>query len=168
MTTIVAIDPGKNGGIAWKCGDLSGCEPMPETEGDVVAVIRRIIGHTFKHGQATIPASHTVFYLEDLVKHMGAGIPGSAMAVYASNWGFIKGCVQYSGAPLHLVNPSTWARSLGLGTSKGMSKREWKAKLKGHAQRLYPHLEITLKTADALLLLTYAVKQQSAGVEVPD
>ena len=161
MTTIVAIDPGASGGIAWVCpGEKPCCVPMPQTEGDLIARIKDIVARN-------VP---TVFYLEDLVKHMGAGIPASTMAVYASNWGFIKGAIQYSGSPLHLVNPRTWAKSLGLGTAsegagvtKAEVKRNWKNKLKARAQQLYPHLEITLKTADALLLLEYAIREQRGG-----
>lgn len=158
MTTICAIDPGASGGIAWCVpGEKPCCVPMPETEGDLILRLVTIVSRD----------GSTVFYLEDLVKHMGAGIPASTMAVYASNWGFIKGAIQYSGSPLHIVNPRTWAKSLGLGTAtqvpgtlKSVVKREWKNKLKARAQQLYPHLEVTLKTADALLLLEFAIKEQ--------
>ena len=150
--TIAAIDPGKNGGIAWiRPGGKPCCVPMPETEGDLIARLKQI---------APPDDYDAVFYLEDLVKHMGAGVPASTMAVYASNWGFLKGAIQHSGSPLHLVNPRTWAKSLGLGVAKGLSKTEWKNKLKARAQQLYPHLEITLKTSDALLLLEYACHEQ--------
>jgi hypothetical protein len=41
---------------------------------------------------------------------------------------------------------------LGLGVKKTYGTR-WKAHLKERAQALYPHLTVTLKTADALLIL---------------
>jgi len=34
-----------------------------------------------------------------------------------------------------------------------MSPVQWKNKLKAEAQRLYPDIKVTLKTADALLIL---------------
>lgn len=150
--TIVAIDPGKDGGIAFQTeGLLSGCFPMPGTEGDLTGLLRRL-------------QPPVTVYLENLVKHMGAGIPASAMAVYASNWGFLKGAVQMAGWPLHLITPAQWQKALGMGTRKrGSSKTDWKNKLKSEAQRLYPHLNITLKTADALLILAYAKAQEQKG-----
>jgi hypothetical protein len=133
---------------------------MPQTEGDVIDFIRKLSADCRKSDMSL------VFYLEDLVKHMGKGIPASAMATYASNWGLLKGAIQYSRWPLHLVNPRTWAASLGLGTRGELDKAEWKRKLRSEAQRLYPHLEITLKTADALLILQYAIKDQvRLGIE---
>ena len=40
-------------------------------------------------------------------------------------------------------------------TMKRMAKTEWKNKLKGLAQRLYPREKVTLNTADAILLAHY-------------
>jgi hypothetical protein len=164
MTTIVAIDPGASGGIAWCVpGQKPCCVPMPQTEGDLIAQIKLVKGHSFKHGIYTVPAESTIFYLEDLVRFMGK-TPMSHMAVYASNWGLIKGAIMYSGSPLHIVTPKAWMKSLGVGVpDRDRPRTEWKNKLKARAQQLYPHLEITLKTADALLLLEYAIKEQRNG-----
>lgn len=177
MKTIFAIDPGAAGGIAIQYKDYKAvCFPMPETEGDLIRLLS-----SFSH-----EPGERVFYLENLVKHMGPGMPASYMAVYASNWGFIKGAIQMQGCPLHIVTPQKWQKFLGLGITgrlkfdadkfHGLSeatkqekarirkandalKRAWKKKLKGEAQRLYPHLNVTDKTADALLLLSYAKAQ---------
>jgi hypothetical protein len=37
----------------------------------------------------------------------------------------------------------------------------WKAHLKGRAQALYPNLSVTLKTADALLILEAGLKMKT-------
>jgi hypothetical protein len=64
---------------------------------------------------------------------------------------------------LVLVRPQVWQKGFGLGTaSTCASKSEWKNKLKAEAQRRFPHLPVTLKTSDALLLLEYAIS--AAGV----
>ena len=42
------------------------------------------------------------------------------------------------------------------------SRAIWKSKLKGSAQRLYPHLRVTLQTADALLILEYGRKTRGS------
>lgn len=176
--TIIAIDPGASGGIAWEYPDSKACVmPMLSTEGDII----KLLSSAF----TASPNCPIAVFMEDLVKHMGAGIPASTMAVYASNWGLIKGAVMMAGHPLHLVTPQRWQKALGLGitgrqkatTIIGISdeqmkderkrvsklnsalKKDWKNKLKGEAQRLYPHLDPTLKTADALLILAYAKAQ---------
>lgn len=174
--TLIAIDPGKHGGIAWQHPDKKACSVhMPETEGDLLALLKRIC-----RGVESVDA-HVV--IENLVKHMGPGTPASTMAVYASNWGFIKGVVMATDCPLQLVSPQKWQKTLSLGITgkhkvdhiafqglpeslkeerkrvgnlNGKLKRDWKNKLKGEAQRLFPHLEVTLDTADALLILQYA------------
>lgn len=148
MKITIAIDPGANGGIAVDFGNGSACYAMPETEGDLVELLADLIKTAKIEPECVIGV-----FLENIVRHMGSGIPASTMAVYASNWGFIKGVVMALGVRLELVTPQSWQKKLGLGTSRGMGKTEWKNKLKGEAQRRYPHLKVTLKTADALLIL---------------
>jgi hypothetical protein len=164
--TTIAIDPGASGGIAVKFPNGSvTCEPMPTTEGDILALLT---GFMVFSKTENLPI---VCHLEDLVKHMGAGIPASTMAVYASNWGYIKGAVMALGVRLELVSPQEWQKGLGLAkarkdknspplssAAKSAAKREWKDKLKGEAQRLYPQCAVTLKTADALLILEHATR----------
>ena len=145
---IIAIDPGASGGIAWQGqGMLPAVMPMPETDGDLVAELTSI----YNSGLCR------TCYIEDLVKYTGRNMPSSAMAVYARNFGFIEGSLASLGCRVVRVKPQVWHKVLGLGNSRGGSKAEWKNKLKGEAQRLFPHLrkQITLKTADALLILEY-------------
>lgn len=152
MRTIIAIDPGASGGIAIRPSNgIVRAEPMPETEGDLLALLLEI------QSDAQREDSPITCYLENIVKHMGGGIPASTMAVYASNWGFIKGAVMALHIRLELVTPQSWQKSLGIGTSRGMGKRDWKNKLKSEAQRRYPSTAVTLKTADALLILEAAL-----------
>lgn len=103
-----------------------------------------------------------VAYLEDLIKFTGRNMPSSSMAVYASNWGFIKGVLTAFACRIVLVPPKKWQAALGLGTAKGMSKTEWKNKLKQRAEQLYPHIKVTLATADALLIAE-AARQGKLG-----
>ena len=55
------------------------------------------------------------------------------------------------------VTPQKWQKyySNTLGKSTGLSKNEWKNKLKGLAQQMFPHLKVTLNTADAILIANY-------------
>lgn len=141
---ILAIDPGANGGIALDFNGAITASKIPETDGDLLKILKDC---------ATGPRKA---YLENIVKYAGTNMPSSAMAVYASSWGLIKGMLMALEYEVILVKPQDWQKALGLGTSKGMTKTEWKNKLKGEAQRLYPGVPITLATADALLLLRAA------------
>ena len=55
------------------------------------------------------------------------------------------------------VTPQKWQKefSNSLGKSRDYDKREWKNRLKGLAQQMFPAEKVTLKTADALLLAEY-------------
>lgn len=148
---IIAIDPGAKGGIAVFSQNSVNpvfCDPMPDTEGDIIDYLR---------SNGTFNAQETRIVLEDIVKFAGTNMPGSAMATYAGNWGFIKGAAMTLGYRVELTKPQAWQKALGLGTrSKGQSKTVWKNKLKSEAQRLYPQCKVTLQTADALLILESA------------
>ena len=57
-----------------------------------------------------------------------------------------------------IQHPKVWQASLGLGGKASCANyNAWKRKLKAKAQELYPHLDVTLKNADALLILHYAM-----------
>ena len=140
----LAIDPGAKGGYAARVGDETITGSMPDTEGGILELLRKFStgGH--------------VCFLEDLVKFTGTPMPSSSMAVYAGNWGFLKGALMALGYRVHLVKPQAWQKTLNLGTSKGLQKREWKAKLRGEAERLFPGSKVTLSNADALLILRFS------------
>jgi hypothetical protein len=57
---------------------------------------------------------------------------------------------------IELLRPQSWQKALGLGTSGNLKPKDWKNKLKTKTQELFPHCSVTLKTADALLLLEFA------------
>jgi len=146
--TIIAIDPGKSGGIAYA---LDGREihsrSMPDTPGDILDFIRTI---------KAINGPEIECYMESCVKYAGKAQSGSASIVYGRNYGFLEGVIQALGIRLHSVSPQKWIKALGLGTRGGSTNTQWKNKLKAEAQRLFPSEKVTLKTADALLILEYA------------
>ena len=121
---------------------------MPATPGDILDTLRNI---------RAITGPSVECYMEALVKYIpGNQQSGSSSIVYGRNYGFIEGVVQTLGIKLHSVRPQVWMKSLGLGTKGKMSNTEWKNKLKSEAQRLYPAEDVTLGTADALLILEFA------------
>lgn len=139
MTTILAIDPGASGGLAFgSAGKPPALVAMPDTLHDLVEVIR------------DAQCDHA--FLELVGGFIGKNQPGSAMFNFGTNYGQIQGVLAALGVPFTLVRPQAWQKALSLGTSTGMSKTEWKNKLKAKAQQLYPSTKITLSTADACLI----------------
>lgn len=145
----VAIDPGASGGIAWCPADgVMQTAPMPQEPTDTVKLLGSLVS-----------SGYTVLVIEQLPRFVpmggGKGIPGSMAAVMFENFGIVLGAAMALGYRIERVTPQAWQKELGLGTSKGLSKTEWKNKLKGRAQELFPNIPITLKTADALLIWEY-------------
>lgn len=142
---IVAVDPGKSGGLAWQ----GGCAAMPETEGDILQLI-----------QSLMPIEKCV--VEQVGGYAGGkGSPGSAMFNFGRNYGFIIGALMALRVPVLLVSPQKWQKHFSLGAASSCkSKTVWKNKLKSQAQRLFPNQKVTLKTSDALLILKYSQDSQ--------
>lgn len=68
---------------------------------------------------------------------------------FGRGYGFLRGCLVTIGIPFEEVAPQTWQKHLDCktGGNKNVSK--------GRAQQLFPHLKITHKIADALLIAEY-------------
>lgn len=148
MKPVLSVDPGMQGGIAWCFNDETNVEPVPQTMGDLIAM--------FVHLKCIEPSFDC--YLEA----MSGRIPGasaSSMAKYARSFGNIEGALAALGIRTIIVHPKKWQKFCGVGAKLGRTQTQWKNHLKAEAQRRYPNLEITLKTADALLILDYAKGQ---------
>ena len=78
------------------------------------------------------------------------------MFTFGDKYGFIRGALQTLGFRVELVRPQSWQRALGLGTGSGLEPRDLEEQTQSKVQQLYPSCKVTLKTADALLLLEYA------------
>lgn len=164
---IVAIDPGASGGLAfWRRQlggyiQLSACA-MPKTRVDLAELIDDVVHLEFES---------TLFVVEDVPKHVaGMNTPPSSMASLHQNFGFLLGLVSSyvygqqleRSVQLILRKPADWQKVVSAGTKKYWGK-EWKHHLKELACSIYPNLanrgEITLKTADALLILAPYINQ---------
>jgi hypothetical protein len=158
MTTYIAIDPGVNGGIAWDGATLACCMGMPGSDTETAEEIQRLaemddVLLRIRPGIKCI--------IEDVPKFVGRALPGSTIFPLAFNCGLVRGIAVSLRMPVILVRPQDWQKHFRLGTKGDTSgTTEWKNRLKAEAQRRYPHLKVTLKTADALLLLAYAQEKQ--------
>lgn len=150
--TIIAIDPGASGGIAVQSHGAVAVHSMPDTQGDIVDLLEATVIAASREG---VPVRAVVELVGGYVG--GCGQPGSAMFQFGANCGFILGALAALHVRTELVRPQAWQKALGLGTSKShASKTAWKNHLKGRAQQLYAGQKVTLKTADALLILEFA------------
>ena len=149
MKTILAIDPGKIGGLAWLNPLSTACiSSTPETEADYVDLLADI-----KHG-SELPV---IAYVEKVSGFAGKAQPGSAMFKFGFGCGVIEGALRALHIPTIYVTPQKWQKHFSLGTASGCAtKTIWKQKLRAEAQRRYPNLKVTLAVADALLILSYA------------
>lgn len=147
-TIIVGIDPSAtHGGIAVlnSDGEVLSLVTMPPTPEDIYMFFRDISGDARA-------------YLEDV----GHGIPGqssAATAKFARHCGHLEMALLAAGIPTTTVTPQKWMRPYQLGSSKNLTKTEWKNKLKAKAQQLFPSLgkKLTLANCDALLIAYYGV-----------
>lgn len=145
----IAIDPGANGGIVVFNADGSPYHilKMPQTYADVFNALR--------------PYSGSVCYLEDV----GNGIPGQsskATATFARHCGHLEMALYAAGINTIKVKPQKWEKffSNTIGASKGLSKTQWKNRLKAEAQRRFPNSNVTLWNADALLIGVYGMNNE--------
>lgn len=145
MKRILAIDPGLSGGLAHYCNGRISLEAMPATDGDVREVMINFLCLT------------DVVYIEKVGGYIGGkGAPGSAMFQFGRNVGFLHGLIASMNVRRIEVTPQAWQKTVQAGTSRTHGTR-WKAHLKQIAQQRQPGLLITLKTADAVLLLEHAM-----------
>jgi hypothetical protein len=143
---MLAIDPGASGGFALISNGGVACYQMPETQGDTVELL------------VSIKASNTE--LQCVMEKTGGYMPGNsgpAACKFARGCGFLEGVIMALCIPLVEVSPATWMKALG---SLPKEKKERKNAIKALMQQRYPCLKITLKTSDALGILTWAIMQR--------
>jgi hypothetical protein len=149
MNTIIAIDPGVSGGIAVRhhTADVT-VYPMPETDSDIRDLLAEIVRNHYED-EFSVP----IAVIEDLPKTTGGNIPESRVFVMARNFGYVVAVCDTLNLEVKMLPPKKWQKLVGAGVRGSRSKTEWKNHLKQLAQRLHPTMKVTLKTADALLLL---------------
>lgn len=137
-TVRIAIDPGKGGGIAIRDdnGEVRSYS-MPETAHDLSALLR---------GVAAL--CDTMVVLERV--HAMPRDGGVSAFHFGENYGMIQGVLAALQIPYRLVTPQQWQKKVG---ALPKEKADRKRALKAFAQQRYPHLKVTLKTADALAML---------------
>ena len=143
----IGIDPGASGGLVAMTHDrLLSCVSMPDSELAVWEWFARWMG-----------TDRVFAVLEKVAGYQGGvGAPGSAMFKFGHGFGGLRMALVGCKIPFDEVPPQKWQKALGCGTrAKTESKADWKNRLKGRAQALFPTEKVTLATADALLIAEY-------------
>ena len=147
MTTIIAIDPGANGAIAYTDSDgHAHVEKMPE---GMTSIADFIMGLKAESGRKPGLA-----VLEKVGGYM-PGNSGPAAVKFARHCGNIEAILYCLGIPTEEVTPHKWMKSLGI---MPKDKAERKRKIKEIMARFYPALNVTLVNADALGMLTWKLR----------
>ena len=139
---MIAIDPGAAGGIAYtdEDGNVQSM-PMPEGMTEQIEAIQMLRA-----------AGHLKCIMENVGFHM-PGNSATATAKFARHCGHLEAACYAFGISVEYVAPQKWMKALGTWSKE---KKERKAQIKEAMARRYPHLSVTLKTADALGIYTYA------------
>ena len=139
---MIAIDPGAAGGIAYTDEDGNvQAMPMPEGMTEQIEAIQMLRA-----------AGHLKCIMENVGFHM-PGNSATATAKFARHCGHLEAACYAFGISVEYVAPQKWMNALGTWSKE---KKERKAQIKEAMARRYPHLSVTLKTADALGIYTYA------------
>lgn len=140
---LLAIDPGAAGGLAWTDADgIPHAEPMPAGMTAQADRLRALA--------AELPGAEAV------VEKVGSYMPGNsgpAAATFARHCGHLDAILYMAGLPAEAVAPGVWMKSLG---ELPREKADRKRAIRELMARRFPALTVTLKTADALGILTWA------------
>jgi hypothetical protein len=141
MKTIIGIDPGKSGGIAWIGNGAPCVEKMPDTLKDLFDLLLDIS----YEGNATA-------YLEQVTSSPQQGVKSAF--TFGNGFGHLEMALTACSIPFQRIRPQAWQKALGCmsGGDKNVTKRR--------AQELFPHLTITHATADALLIAEYGRRHE--------
>jgi hypothetical protein len=143
MKPLIAIDPGASGGIAWR--DTDGtvhAAPMPDGMTAQVDFLWSLF--------AQLPG------VEAIMEKVGTYVPGNhvgSACTFARHCGHLDAALYAVGIPFTEVAPQVWMKRLG---ALPRDKKARKVIIRENMQRAYPHLAVTLFTADALGLLRSA------------
>jgi len=161
---LIAIDPGQNGGIAWTTdGGVTKCADMPDTPKDIFDLLQDI----------TDGCQGAGCYLEQVGTYM-PGNSGPAAVKFARHCGHLDMALLALGISHSSILPAKWehwfigkpaypkipkeTHAAERRRLLAERKRERKTRIKAKAQALFPGVKVTLKTADALGMLAYAME----------
>ena len=148
MKPILCIDPGASGGLALLNRE-GNVEAFPMRDGMTEQI------DAIRHIAATNPG------IKAVIEKVGFHRPGNSAvstAKFARHCGHLEAALYSVGVPFEEVSPGVWMRALG---ALPADKAARKNAIKETVARRFPHLDVTLKTADALGMLIYAMSRSN-------
>jgi hypothetical protein len=140
----IAIDPGMNGGFAIADGDEIEVIKMPDTYPGILDVLHKL----------SMDIIRPSVVIEDVGYHV-QGNHASASCKFARHVGHLEMALYAVNMPVQRVRPVKWQRMFTLPTDKKQRKRKMKELMAAQ----YPYLKVTDWNADALGILTWALKE---------
>ncbi len=153
MKLTIAIDPGKSGGyaIAWNGLHTINLHTLDE-DFEFVEHIQDLKDHP--------DVTEIEAVIELVPPFAGKMIPSSTSFKLGKSCGFLEGVLRMAEIPFTLVRPQEWQK--GLSGLKGLTSNKRKKALMNHAKQFFPSTKgLTLKTADAILILRYHLMRTS-------
>lgn len=144
VAKIIAVDPGKAGGVTVRLltGEILEVIPMPETPHALWKFLQKY-------------KVNSRCYLERVGGMPGNG--GNRMFNFGEGVGYWKmACVALK-IPLEIVPPQQWQKTTCCGVKGNRTQTAWKNFLKEKAQALFPKIKVTLFISDSLLISEHAI-----------
>jgi hypothetical protein len=137
----------------------------PGSSSGCIAVIRN--GHLQLHGIGSLTEKQIerIFYetfldkglnvelfaaIERVHSRRGQGVASTFK--FGVNYGFLRGCLVANRIPFQDVLPKAWQKNYSMSKKKNETDTQWKNRLLGVAQNLYPSVDIPQYAADAVLI----------------
>jgi len=140
----IGIDPGRSGGMCVIENDFIKAYPCPSNIQDMAIMFAMAI--------SVNETKKVVAYIEKVWARPTDG--RSSMWKFAENYGTWLGIAGAYEIDLQEVSPQAWMKYL---ETPKLEKTRRKRYLRDKARSMYPELKkVTLKTADAILIATYA------------
>jgi hypothetical protein len=144
----LGVDPGVNGGVVVL--DDKGCRLVMNGQDDLNRVVRYTL-ESYQCGQIHIAVEQQ--QPRPTYWKGRSSILKSTCMLYGQ-YRELKGLLDGMGYLLRTEEPlpQQWQKDLGIKSKGSLTDSQWKKKLKGIAESLFPDQKITLKTADAFLI----------------
>lgn len=148
----LGIDPGIGGGIAVLAGRTVRAHKMPETVGDLLALLKGLV----LDAEGYRWPAHALLERAHPMPKQGV----VSVFTYGRGYGRLEAALQAAAIPYDEVTAPVWQQAMGC-RSRG-DKRITKAR----AQQLFPQMTITHAIADALLIAEFCRRTRGSHGEV--
>jgi len=142
-TYYIGVDPGKSGAICAVSSD-GHASVVVKTNKSYEEIWQSLLWYGLHECEAVVESVNAM--------------PGQGVAStfkFGESFGMLLGLMTASGIHFEKVRPAVWCKELGLKRIDGESNTDWKNRHKQLAKELFPDVDVTHATADALLIAEY-------------